>query len=430
MKGKAQIIFKDIRDGSEKIIHEENMFTAALDSLYNGNPGGVVSPTVQGTGSKMNIANPGIYEAYNAQSLRIALGGVLVFPQQLEENRNNLYAPANNYPTGYASDDGTDGSDIRRGSFQAAESGYVTRGYKFVWDFATSAANGTWAALALTHAWGGKSYLREKSGYMNGATMNNVSQLGQHGRHYVEIAGRNLFIAITGEWIIWSNGTEVRKTRWPISKLILNPTISASEFVTASEKVVDLPWTSAAYIPDTDEAFFIVRRSSTTALQWNRYSISGDLLGSGTWTVSGTTLLSRAGVFAKVGDYIYWPKADSTKWVKINTANTADTTEIDLPFVAGQRDIHATAINDTVHTQNGIIIGNSAMVSTDAAYPRQRLQGVWLVGANYTTSNTGTVAELSATPFTPYLATINNLQTPVVKDAGKTAKIIYTVTEE
>ena len=32
--------------------------------------------------------------------------------------------------------------------------------------------------------------------------------------------------------------------------------------------------------------------------------------------------------------------------------------------------------------------------------------------------------------FTPYLATINNLGTPVIKTADKTMKITYTITEE
>ena len=32
--------------------------------------------------------------------------------------------------------------------------------------------------------------------------------------------------------------------------------------------------------------------------------------------------------------------------------------------------------------------------------------------------------------YTPYLATINNLGTPVIKTADKTMKITYTITEE
>lgn len=32
--------------------------------------------------------------------------------------------------------------------------------------------------------------------------------------------------------------------------------------------------------------------------------------------------------------------------------------------------------------------------------------------------------------ITPYLATINNLGTPVIKTADKTMKITYTITEE
>lgn len=440
MKGKAQIILTDVRDGSEKIIHEENMFTNALDSLFNGNPGGIVSPTLYGSSTRLNTQYSGIYDPYTYQNLLTALGGVLIFPEQLEENANKFYAPASNYPTGYASNDGTDGTDTRRGSFIAAESEFIENGFKFTWDFGTSQANGTWASIALTHAWGGKSYLREKSGYMNGAVMGSVSSQAvsqaMNGRFNLDVGVRDgsgyQFIMITEEYVVYALSGVIYKTRWPLSRISLNPTVATNEFISASEKVCDTPLTGVlGYIQNSGEDFFVTKRTSTTKLDYALVNIiTGDVTATGSWTISGTSFhASATGVFAKIGNYIYYPTTSNT-WMRFNTQNLADVSLIDMPFVTANytRNTHATPIGDAVHTVNGIILGTTGYQSTDYAPPRQKLHGVWLVGANYST-NSSTVFSLSATPYTPYLATINNLATPVVKDASKTAKIVYWVTE-
>ena len=54
-----------------------------------------------------------------------ALGGVLLFPEPITEDVNNIYAPANNQPVAIGSNDGYTGEDARRGSFNSIDSGII-----------------------------------------------------------------------------------------------------------------------------------------------------------------------------------------------------------------------------------------------------------------------------------------------------------------
>ena len=67
-----------------------------------------------------------------------------------------IYAPLTNPLIGYASDDANNTTDVRRGSRNLTESKIIDGGYRFVWDFATSQANGTISAICLTNTLAGK----------------------------------------------------------------------------------------------------------------------------------------------------------------------------------------------------------------------------------------------------------------------------------
>ena len=86
----------------------------------------------------------------NGDSYAQALfGGLLLFDETLDTDANNYFIPTAKC-TGYASQDAYAGLDTCRGSFNASEGGVQPDGsYKFVWDFATSQANGTIKSLAL-----------------------------------------------------------------------------------------------------------------------------------------------------------------------------------------------------------------------------------------------------------------------------------------
>lgn len=84
-------------------------------------------------------------------------GGILLYEDAIPENVNQLYAQPDNVLVGYSSRNDNDKNDILRGSMNLNESGALESndGYRFVFDFATSQANGTISAVGLTSKWGG-----------------------------------------------------------------------------------------------------------------------------------------------------------------------------------------------------------------------------------------------------------------------------------
>lgn len=134
IKGSATIELTNA-DGSKEIYKHDNMITNAVQDLCMSQRGEMATI--------LKIVNNG--DSY-AQAL---FGGLLLFDETLDTDANNYFIPTAKC-TGYASQDAYAGLDTCRGSFNQSEGGVQPDGsYKFVWDFATSQANGTIKSLAL-----------------------------------------------------------------------------------------------------------------------------------------------------------------------------------------------------------------------------------------------------------------------------------------
>ena len=134
IKGSATIELTNA-DGSKEIYKHDNMITNAVQDLCMSQRGEMATI--------LKIVDNG--DSY-AQAL---FGGLLLFDETLDTDANNYFIPTAKC-TGYASQDAYAGLDTCRGSFNASEGGVQPDGsYKFVWDFATSQANGTIKSLAL-----------------------------------------------------------------------------------------------------------------------------------------------------------------------------------------------------------------------------------------------------------------------------------------
>jgi len=139
LKGHAKL---QLFDKSGKMIEEvehDNMITKALD---------YVIPAL--------IASNKYPNDYLLPLQYNALGGLMLFDNELEEDPENIHFPnKNTHLVGYAGRY-TDASNKQRGSFNSSESSESATGYTMVWDFNTSQANGTIRSLALTHRRGGE----------------------------------------------------------------------------------------------------------------------------------------------------------------------------------------------------------------------------------------------------------------------------------
>lgn len=80
-----------------------------------------------------------------------ALGGLMLFNGTLDEDESNYTFPMNVDLVAWGAR-GTNTSNTKAGSLNAAESGAISGGYRSVWDFGTSQANGTIYAAALSNS--------------------------------------------------------------------------------------------------------------------------------------------------------------------------------------------------------------------------------------------------------------------------------------
>ena len=134
LKGSATIELTNA-DGSKEVIKHDNMITNAVNDLFT-TQGGDIAPIFK-------IANN------NDSYAETLFGGILLFNEVLNDDASDYIIPTTKV-TGYASQDAYAGIDTARGSFNKTEGGVQEDGsYKFVWDFATSQANGNIKSIAL-----------------------------------------------------------------------------------------------------------------------------------------------------------------------------------------------------------------------------------------------------------------------------------------
>lgn len=144
LKGKTKIELRDVHTGEVEVFEEENMVTNALQYIFN--PMGYVK-----------AADPMFTTEY-VNYYKTLTGGLLLLNKALDENTDNISLPGDVEQIGCAVYDQQNSSgQTLRGNFNATESeiDMENRRVKYVYDFDTAEGNGTIACVALTHALGG-----------------------------------------------------------------------------------------------------------------------------------------------------------------------------------------------------------------------------------------------------------------------------------
>lgn len=139
MHGHARVELRDADTGRlEDVREHDNLVTDAVRDIVTLEA--CASSTWDGSG--MGVS------ATFATSL---LGGLAMFDKELEEDASNTDWPSDAHLVGCAGNF-TNTSDPMLGSINSIESGPITGGYRTVWDFGTSQANGTIRSLARMSA--------------------------------------------------------------------------------------------------------------------------------------------------------------------------------------------------------------------------------------------------------------------------------------
>lgn len=467
LKGKTVIELTDVHTGKKEIHEDTNMVTEAVSDVLNTN--------IMGLLYNNTSFNNSSGENWMLPIKKNIMGGILLYQNPLENKTDNLYAPFTNPLIGYASDDANNTEDIRRGSRNLTESKVIDNGFRFVWDFATSQANGTISALCLTNTLAGKGTQYE-SNYMVrlGSWSTNVNNIY---KKYLERDNKRIFIedGYRFEMTTFYNSDKAILRRFncdylhaplvdrPLSRYLLDAdeemTIELGHYplfyhYTGGSK----DGTSEAYSTSNDvknylyhgadgKWYGIVRcenrkydygSGSNERYSYVNYEWFMDTINNGECTTQKITTPSGISEFVSIGMSGKWLMCYTGENVyRIDTTNVANIELVqnikynsssawtyivddDIVingwyFLDGEPKIY---VRDT-YDPGSVAWGRSQMSRYKTYAIRE-----WM----YRYSDYTLYRELYL--YTPYLATINNLDTPVIKTADKTMKITYTITEE
>lgn len=463
MKGSTIIELTNVKTGEKEVLEHENMMTNAVRDLFAKNIEGALYNI--GTYAK-DLKNELFPLCPNA------IGGILLFSDTLEEDADKYYAPSDNPCVGYASNDVNSTANELRGSLNLNESKKTENGYKFVWDFSTSQGNGTISAVALTHKYGGAGYFgdiydNQKKAWTIRSTPSEYNPSAEVRAIYtntVEIDFENNLMYTIG-LERGTGGIVIRKWRKDLTKIGVNAPLFAGalndveliEETTINPeifKIVTSVYSGNAYalFYDGKDGFWYGmwgggNSSGNATIKWIKIDKKDCSFTEGTWTFENVQLYyvgctydmegqysnSRYSVMHK--GYLYVMGYDRLGVYKINVNNAADITFIEFGFKSGFSSTHAGSAYMWV--LNDWICGYDFRINTLDEVIRTKGESQ----LSYSTDIYGYGPYVYALGFysnyiyknifllSPYLATINNLSTSVIKTADKTMKITYTITE-
>ena len=463
MKGITEIELTDVRTGQVEKHTETNLVTNAIAHFFSHNIEGMLF-TINGNTNDLND---------NMLPLcPNSIGGILLFSDTIEEDSNKYYAPSANPCVGYASNNVNGTTSIMRGSMNLTETKKLDNGYKFVWDFTTSQANGTISCVALTHKWAGLAYMGDTYNGNNFVWVmrsRNGESSGQARTAYinaVEIDPENNFLWAIG--LNTSNEIIIQKIRMSFTSVGLNDTMLGSNYDVLSEVKLN-PTSFVMADPKRNEGNydffdgkdgywygFMHEQNRDGNAVFNKikinkadYSFTEETMivnGARTHAVgyhSGYNVNPSRDVHSVLlNGFLYIVSYDNTKVYKINIDNPADVKEIPLGFTSNY------TCNDDYYRSGSIylanigdwIIGSDFLINTEDRVFKKANNAPWTYTSTplfpygpYLFSFGGYYANATRQNLflaTPYLATINNLETSVIKTADKTMKITYTIQEE
>lgn len=353
------------------------------------------------------------------------IGGIILFDSQIEENPDIVVAPSTVGCTGYASTNAYSGSDLSRGGMNVNETELIDNGMKFVWDFATSQANGDIACVSLTHANGGRIGYGSKN-YCDGGNTNiswfeNLS-LGLRGNG-------NYSTCIIDDTLYYASTVSVNEIVLEKYKIFLKEIGLRNSYATVkriSKKRITISTISRVQRP----VFCVDNGKVYLMIDYNRILDIADFDNIKEYSLPvNATSLNRMVVR---NNYIYL--ATSSK--KIEKYSISDTSaklnEITVNSISynGIKNINGYIIIDitTMLDENDNL--RIIYLGGDEDYlkytPGQLYNPVFI--PHTVESSSGIMVGCEITPN--YLATINNLRVPITKTSAQTMKITYTLTEE
>lgn len=460
LKGQASIELTDVKTKQTEVYQNNNLVTNAVADILSQNPSGLLYP-LEGSSTGLNqklfpIAN-------------ICYGGILLFEDSLLEDATQYYPPVDNSIVGYASNDVNQTDNPKRGSLNLSESTMIDGGYKYVWDFSTSQANGLISSLALTHYRAGKSYYGDSYSSDNSAILvNRMSQTldSETMALYVCMVEaepeKNTFVSIIPN----TNKTiDIIRVKEPMVSLGLNDSIlklspqnldkvtlnvnSFYEGISSTQNPnfydgEDGNWYGFVRQLDSQKNKTKLNRLKVNKMDYSftidHWELDGILTQpTGTYNRNTNGFLTRTNYTLLDGNYLYIFSSTNQIVYKINIFNPVDVTSIELGFKSNISSGDSTSSYlyrwgnyicgyDFVIDQKDRVIRTAGYGLPFISTPLIEF-GPFRLGYHVTTSYSSATLYKTLYLHSPYLGTINNLSTPILKTADKTMKITYTLTE-
>lgn len=466
MQGKTKIELTDVHTKEVETIEEENMVTNALRYIFN--PLGYIK-----AGSVM-------YGPEYVNYYETLTGGLLLLNKSIAENADNIFLGTDVGLTGCAVYKKQNSSDQGlRGNYNTTESeiDLENRRIKYVYDFDTAEGNGTIAAVALTHAYGGYSNRGCVADPISGAypffkklgdgllrLCGNNAKIGAYDRtasfttygtdcHWIFLidAEKDMVYYFT---LMNSTTIRIRGYRANINTVSLFDTPSTSRVLLFEKTVTcttafNMQYFTYNYEEETEKLFITFGTSYTISKNGSFSIVEIDIAND--YAVKQYAMTNTTGVSLRMfydkydtlcfGGYIYLMSASAPRNIyREEIGNSANVQKIETEV----RECYpAFAKDNRVYFEDAQLYSSAAklyVVETDSftlKYPESNCladdshrQFVPIKGVPMTYFATGGTYDGTFVFRTDYLATINNLANSVVKTADKTMKVTYTLTEE
>ena len=458
--GNITIELEDENTGEVETVTETNMVTNAVNDMLGINPMALFYHTAGRYTTEM---------LWNEEMLPICpnmIGGLLLFSSALTENANNIYPPSTNLPMAYASNDVNSTGNVKRGSMNLVESMALSDGYKFVWEFTPSQGNGTIAAVGLTSKHGGA------NDYGSDAAVDTTLLLLRQNPIDLEVEWLNaLFRAVELDYengLLYSiayesNTVTVSKYRIPVFDIGLNEKLDDTTLTLEDTTVLQCSvfhfygsYTPYGIFLDGGDGYWYgfanqANSSGNATMLWIKIDKSDLSFTEGSWTLSNAKLKAVGSFRADSsypntqrnavvrGGYLYVLSYDDEGVYRINVNNPTDVTLINLGFTSEAKSICSSGscearllmLKDVIIGYDFLIDGNNNVIQTSGGVRTGNLATPLFCYKEYVTGWGGSYGSEYRYNYllTPYLASICNLSQAVVKNADKTMKITYTLTE-
>ena len=172
LKGKTTIELTDVNTGEKKTYEDHNMVTNFANYLFK-NIGGLWKKEA------FYDSNSGYYDKSYYPYCTDMLGGLLLFDNEIDpKGGETIFAPTNANMIGCGAYNFTSTNNVR-GSYNQSESYYNSneKTMKYVYDFATNQANGTIKSVCLTSIQGGFGGYENPNNVRNDSSSNGQSSM-------------------------------------------------------------------------------------------------------------------------------------------------------------------------------------------------------------------------------------------------------------